>query len=371
MEWLRRFLGTRTDEERLATKLASMLGSGAWCVDSLEERDGWVEMIGWAIAPGHAYEALGFTINDHLFEEINYPLAREDLRRVLWYIPDGQACGFVCRVRGSLASICGDDGTATLKFVSKATLVPVREEHNYYFNVRDAVGELPPPHLRTRVHGAPSDIAFRLEGYTNFVKLQHALQRIFSRSYRDAGRILDWGVGCGRFSRYFSAFEPKLEVTGADIDREAVDWVSAHLPVDGVVLPLHPPSPLPSARFDLLIGISIFTHLGEQDQFDWLEELGRVAAPGAVLLMSTHGDTAVSRQAWSLEKLERWRQTGFDAGVSRDLADILDETDADYYKTTCHTTRYIRKNWAKYFDIVEIIPGYVGNLQDLVVMVRR
>ena len=44
--------------------------------------------------------------------------------------------------------------------------------------------------------------------------------------------------------------------------------------------------------FDLLVRLSVFTHLNEPEQFEWLDELKRIASKGAVLLMTIHGDAA-------------------------------------------------------------------------------
>ena len=350
--------------------LAGLLGSGAWCVDYLkEEDDGTIEVAGWTIAPGYEPGALDFTLNDQPFDEVAYPLPREDLREAMWYVPEGLASGFVCRMHRRLEEVC-PNGSGVLKFIDKQTGQPLREEHNYYYDARKVGPELPPPSLRARVHGSANGRSFRLEGYTHFVKLELVLRRLFGRGYRDFGSLLDWGCGCGRFLRYFRDIDADLAITGADVDREAVEWVATNFPfVRGVSLPLHPPSPLQPSAHDLIIGISIFTHLGEPEQFEWLEELQRVAAPGAVLLMSVHGETAVSRQPWSVRQLFDWRARGFAAGTSGDLDGVLEE--ADYYKTTFHTREYILANWSRYFDIKEIVPGYLGNLQDLVVMVRR
>lgn len=349
--------------------LVHMLGEGAWCVDYLRTENGSIELGGWAVAPGYPSSALEFTLNDRRFDEVGYPLRRDDLEQLVWYVPEGLKCGVICRMHASPEEAF-PDGTAVLKFTVKETGAPVREEHNYYYDARTASDPLPPAELRMRVHGTANEFSFRMEGYSNFVKVRLALQRIFGRDYGDFTSILDWGCGCGRFLRYFRDVERSGALTGADVDKESVQWSAANLPfAKCVALPLHPPSPLDNAAYDLLIGISIFTHLGEREQFEWLEELGRIAAPGAVLLMSIHGETAVSRQAWSMHELLVWKANGFTVGASGDLDGVLEE--ADYYKTTFHTRAYIEQHWTGYFDIVELIPGYIGNLQDLVVMVKR
>ena len=66
----------------------------------------------------------------------------------------------------------------------------------------------------------------------------------------------------------------------------------------------------------------------------------------------------------------RWRKNGFlDAGVNFDLDEILEY--ATDYRNTFHTRKYVLDKWSRFFDIVTIMPGYVGNHQDLVIMVAR
>jgi len=39
-----------------------------------------------------------------------------------------------------------------------------------------------------------------------------------------------------------------------------------------------------------VIGYSVFTHLTEAMQRQWLEELRRITAPGGLVLVTAHGD---------------------------------------------------------------------------------
>ena len=114
-------------------------------------------------------------------------------------------------------------------------------------------------------------------------------------------------------------------ITGVDVDPDNVAWCAAHLPfVAARTIPLHPPTSLRAGSFDLIAGISIFTHLSESVQLEWLEELRRLSAPGAILLMSIHGPVATAQRG----DLLLWRYVqahGFTDGRSRDLDDVLFE----------------------------------------------
>jgi hypothetical protein len=257
-----------------------------------------------------------------------------------------------------------------LIYADRRTRQPVNPLHRYfyYYQPEDRFA-FPPPANRRRVHGAEVESAFRLEGYTTFVKLRNVLRERFGRDYTDFRSILDWGVGCGRMSRYFH-WLPGVRLTGIDIDAGNIAWCQANLPFGSfATVPLHPPTALANASFDLMIGISIFTHLLERETEEWLGELRRIAMPGALLLMTIHSDATAARSNLPERLWRQWKQRGFaDAGANADLEAQMSVQ--DYYRNTFFTHEYVREKWSRHFEILDIVPGYVGNHQDLVIMRR-
>ena len=74
-----------------------------------------------------------------------------------------------------------------------------------------------------------------------------------------------------------------------------IDWCAQHIPgIDFKVNGLMPPLAWPAASFDVIYGISIFTHLSEAAHEAWLEELMRVLKPGGIAMLTMHGD--ITRQ---------------------------------------------------------------------------
>jgi hypothetical protein len=62
--------------------------------------------------------------------------------------------------------------------------------------------------------------------------------------------------------------------------------------------------------------------------------------------------------------------TGFlDAGRNADLDGYM--SDVEYYRNTFHTEKYIHHHWSRYFEIVQMVPGAIGNHQDVVVLRKR
>lgn len=133
-------------------------------------------------------------------------------------------------------------------------------------------------------------------------------------------------------------------------------------------MPLNPPTKFADEYFDLILGISVLTHLRENDQSDWLAELSRISKKGAIGLLSVHGNGGVAfrNELFDINKLLSWQEKGFIAiGVDSAIDSISDK---EFYTTSFQTDWYIRKQWAKYFKIIDVIPSYIGHFQDLVVM---
>jgi SAM-dependent methyltransferase len=159
---------------------------------------------------------------------------------------------------------------------------------------------VPPAELIVRVAGTP-DVDWFLEGG----RLGYETVRAHAQPKPDS--VLDFGCGCGRVTRYWLG--SGAAVAGSDLNDDAVDWCRRNLPFarfedNG----LAPPLVFDDAAFDLVYGLSVFTHLPEELQVGWLHELRRVLRPGGRLVLTTHGERYRDR----LDHAERAR---FDAGA--------------------------------------------------------
>jgi SAM-dependent methyltransferase len=342
-----------------------MLGAEPWCIDDLNYRDGVLEITGWALAPEGQHAAVTFMVNDREFEEISFPLPRPDIGEVFWYKRGAALAQFRCR-SGRVPEETRARGYLNLRCVHRETRLPFREEFDYFYPCERDEPPMPSVERRKRVSGGESAEVFRLEGFTTFIKLDRALRRTFNKGISKFASVLDWGCGCGRVTRYLLQ-SGTAAVTGIDIDPDNVRWCQENFAAGTFLhVPLHPPVDLERAAFDLIIGISVFTHLKMRDQIEWLYELMRVAKTGGVLLMTVLGAAAVSRARYSPSVVREWQTTGFIAHENLDLKGYIE--DDSYYVNTCMTTEYIRQNWSRFFEVVDIIPAYIGNMQDLVIL---
>ena len=190
--------------------------------------------------------------------------------------------------------------------------------------------------------------------------------------------MLDWGCGSGRVTRYLAGDVRRHSnldgIHGADIDGDNASWCGKNLGIDARKIPLCPSTDFPDNFFDLVFGISVFTHLNEDVQFKWLAELRRIIRPSGMLLTTIHGMTAYQRVCMPPsrpELAENWAPENsgfFVSGSNGQLAGFI-ESD-DYYLNVFHRSEYIRKRWSDFFEVLEILPGAIGT-HDLAVLRRK
>jgi SAM-dependent methyltransferase len=241
---------------------------------------------------------------------------------------------------------------------------------------RELVAPFPPAALMHRTSGVDSDQQFAAHGAAILRALAAASPKPLSE-YRD---LLDFGVGAGRLARMFKGFKGRY--AGADIDAGVVDWIAGNLPwVQAVKTEPGRLLPFADANFNAVVGISIFTHMNEQDQFFYLGELRRVTRAGAMLFLTVSGARVLERAETDSNIADMlampegglvMARAAFDTGEG--FCFLLQHghlTSKDYeYGVTFISEAYIARNWSKYFEVQGIVRGAIHDFQDIVVLKR-
>jgi SAM-dependent methyltransferase len=220
---------------------------------------------------------------------------------------------------------------------------------------------VPPPHLIVRVAGTP-DLAWFLEsGRLAAQSIRGALERAGS-PVEELSSILDFGCGCGRVVRNWATLDAK--VAGSDLSGDAIEWCRANLPfarfeTNG----LSPPLGFKDESFELAYALSVFTHLPETIQHDWMDELHRVVRAGGFLLLTTHGDRY-------LERLDTDEREQFRAG---ELVVRWAEVAGSNLCTVFHPASWVRERLLPHgFEEVEFVAeGAIGNPYQDLFLLRR
>ena len=344
-----------------------------WTIDEVAMAPGRLEIFGWALPPAQHPEAARFFWNGRRFAEQTYPIERSDVGAFFPQRAGSALSGFYCAQAGGTMNDWFDDGCLHFRFEFDGQGLRYPFQHDWFYPDDRGYPALPDPDRMLRVVGATSTTQFLLGGFTDFNKFNRLLAAIGAGDLTDRRRrVLEWGVGCGRVARYFSAVAG-IEFCGVDVDADNVDWCSRNLPGRYMKVPLRPPTPLDSASFDLIYGISVLTHLHERDQRAWLAELDRLAAPGAIVLLSFHGTTAGNYAGLPLPVLDAYldavARDGFVmTAVNDQIRDFIDEP--DYYVDVSHSDAYVRRVWGEYFDVIDTVPGMTAT-HDLAVLRKR
>ncbi len=281
------------------------------------------------------------------------PTRRPDVGNVLKKMPGSEACGF----RFQLAAP-PPRGRLTLRGIRGATRDSVYE--SLYRLDLDEVVTAPPDHLIKRVTGSTEVSFFRSAGLRTYTEFRDALERYHPERI---GHLLDWGCGCGRMAVHLAADQVADEIHACDIDREAVEWCANNVPgAEFRPIDLYPPTSYADDYFDVVISYSVFTHLTEEAQHQWLRELKRIVAPGGLVLTTLNAD--YHARVWFGEEMSaRLCREGFvDVGQDCNLDDVAPD---DYYRGVLQSHWYTEK-WADHFEIVD----YVDGTQALVVLRR-
>lgn len=218
------------------------------------------------------------------------------------------------------------------------------------------VGNYPPEHLRFRVHGGRD-----LAGY---LRLGETIARDLDQLLRDkvvevpaGGNVLDFGCGPGRVITWFQPQHKDWKFHGTDIDPEAIAWASENL--SGIAQfdcnQASPPLRYTEGYFDLIYSISIFTHLPEDMQSAWLQELARVTRSGGYLALTTHGENLLPQRL-------KMPSSGFYYSVGDGTQGL-----PEFYQTSFQTTAYIQREWSKHFRIEKVLARGLAEHQDMVI----
>jgi SAM-dependent methyltransferase len=346
-----------------------LLTQGLWILWLVREENGKLIFHGWAIPPRDLPMQPRFFVNGiecPVLEHFADPAVEAVVKQ---YGLSGDSARYAFRCIMPMDQL-GDAENFRVEFRPGfgRELAPYQDWH-----LRLKPGLQTTPERRVRTAGTADAVLFESLGLSDCITMRRALREYFDRDYADSQAILDWGCGCARVARFVAELAPG-KLTGVDIDPDNIQWCKENITTaEFVRAHLNPPTPFADGSFDLVYGLSVFTHLSAPDQDRWLAELQRITKPGAAVLMSIQGEIAFLRVDGDLERFLALEKSGFYVhGRCPDLDDVLPEVkENEYYKNVFHSRRYIYENWRRHFEIVDVIDAAFAGYQDLVVMRRR
>lgn len=159
----------------------------------------------------------------------------------------------------------------------------------------------PPTFTRDiQLPGFPSD---EIQAATTGASGYHTLREAFifysdcRQHFASAGKplvsgrsLLDFGTGWGRVLRFFINDLDIRDLFGTDVTPGFIDICRTTFRTNNfIVNKPFPPTPIPSERFDYIVGYSVFSHLSEAACAAWMAEFHRILVPGGLLALTTRG----------------------------------------------------------------------------------
>jgi SAM-dependent methyltransferase len=234
---------------------------------------------------------------------------------------------------------------------------------------KNSSADMPPPSLRLRIGGGLSEMSrqtFVTIGKGLADDIENILQSQLKRNLSSFHDILDFGCGCGRALIWLYRLASKPKYHGTDIDEEAIEWCRNNLKfAEFSANKPFPPLDFRSEGFDFIYAISVFTHIDEEMQNAWIQELHRVLKPKGILLISVLGPNACKNMPKDITY--RLESQGF-VFVKLDFARGIFP---NWYQLSYHTEGYVRQKFGKYFNLLSFMEKAVFGFQDVALLEKK
>jgi ubiquinone/menaquinone biosynthesis C-methylase UbiE len=245
---------------------------------------------------------------------------------------------------------------------------------------------LPHPYDREGYCGEQHS-AYWVMGLGDYLFLTRRIADQYHLRNQSSLAFLDLGCASGRVLRHFAAHDPNIKVYGTDISAKNIAWIKRYLPgkITAFQDSVMPHLPLEENSLDLVYAGSVFTHINDHEE-TWLLELKRILKPGGMALLTIHSD-----RTWRQIHQNHFIYKHFTASPhwiqelnTTDISPSLFAEEMPLGKivfiatnypinntNVFHSVEYIKSEWSKFFEVVDIIPKAHGEHQDGVLLRKK
>lgn len=162
---------------------------------------------------------------------------------------------------------------------------------NYTFKKNNPLVKLPPDYIMFESFGMNYK-----DFYLGGIETAKSLIDYFYKykNLQDCN-ILEWGCGPARIIRHFpDLINQDCHYFGTDYNAKTISWCKTNIKnINFQINDINPPLNYSDDFFDIVFGISVFTHLSEPNYHKWFNELLRITKPNGIILITTHGDATI------------------------------------------------------------------------------
>jgi SAM-dependent methyltransferase len=204
-----------------------------------------------------------------------------------------------------------------------------------------------------------------LDGYYNRgLKGANCIKAVLEKNNLDIDSfdsILDFGCGCGRIIRHWNVLNsPKL--CGCDYNKRLVNWCVESIPfAEFKHNQARSRLDYTDGTFDFIYVLSVFTHLKEDLQYFWIDELSRVLAPGGYLYITVYGTTRTGKLT----------PAQYQQYESEQLVLVYSNLSGTNACNAYHPEEYVRRNLKKELDVVDFVAAGQEDIDQDVFLLRK
>lgn len=246
-----------------------------------------------------------------------------------------------------------------------------------YPNIAALLPDVPDPSLQERWNGA-SGLALLTQSKAFYSNVNTQMGR-HGRPLEEA-RVLDFGCGWGRLTRFLARDVAPGNLLGCDPVDEILDICrTSRVPAE-LALSDFVPESLPFDGLDLVYSFSVFTHISEEAHLSCLRAIHGALKPGGLLMLTIRPPDYLELDPKMHGALAELGGDPVAATKGPKYVFVPHEPDPDHpqydggemtYGDTTFSLGYVRECWSEWFDLLDVRAPVEDPYQVAVTLRRR